>query len=144
MDLVDEQHVVWFEVGEQRRQIAGLLQHRAGSGLDIDPHLVGHDVGQRGLAKPRRAEDQQVIERLATLARRRDEDLHLLADGILTGVIGQQLGPDGPIDDFLFSPAGGGDETIRFNHCLPHTRLRSASRMISSTDMPSTATLLTI
>ena len=39
---------------------------------------AGDDAGQRGLAESRRTEDQYVIERLATIPRRRDEDLHLL------------------------------------------------------------------
>ena len=85
-----------------------------------------------------------MIEGLPALAGGLDEDLHLIADVILSGVIGQLSGPDGPIEDLVLTGGTGRDEAIRFNHCLPHTRLRRDSRMISSTDMPSAATLLTI
>jgi hypothetical protein len=64
MDLVDEQHVVRFEVGQHRGQVAGALQHRARGLAQVDAHLVGDDVGQRGLAQARRAEQQHVVERL--------------------------------------------------------------------------------
>jgi hypothetical protein len=80
VDLVDEQHVVRLEVGQQRGQVAGALEHRAGGLAQVDAHLGGDDVGQRGLAQPRRAEQQHVVERLAALARGLDEDLELLAD----------------------------------------------------------------
>ena len=35
VDLVDEQHVALFEIGEQRGEIAGLGDHRAGGGAEI-------------------------------------------------------------------------------------------------------------
>lgn len=144
MDLVDEQHIVRFEVGEQRRQIPRFLQHRAGGGLDIDPHLVGDDVGEGGLAQTRWTEDQQVIERFTPLTGRFDKDLHLFADGILTGVVSQLLGADSPVNNVILTGGTGRDEAVCFNHQLPHTRLRRDSRMISSTDIPSLAILLTI
>ena len=69
MDLVDEQHVVRLQVGQQRGQVAGALDHRAGGLAQVDAQLVGDDVRERGLAQARRAEDQHVVERLAALAR---------------------------------------------------------------------------
>jgi hypothetical protein len=67
VDLVDEQDVVRFEVGQQRRQVARTLQHRAGGLAQVDAHLARDDVGQRGLAQARRAEQQRVVERFARL-----------------------------------------------------------------------------
>jgi hypothetical protein len=87
MDLVDEQHVAGLQVGQQRGQVAGLLQHRAGGLAQVDLHLVGDDVRQRGLAEPRRAEDQGVVQRLAAAAGGADEDLHLLAHRRLADVV---------------------------------------------------------
>jgi hypothetical protein len=56
VDLVDEQHVVLFEVGQQRRQVAG----RSSTGPEVwrrlTPSSARDDVRQRGLAQPRRAE----------------------------------------------------------------------------------------
>jgi hypothetical protein len=60
-----------FEIGQQRGQVAGALQHRARGLAQVDAQLVGDDVRQRGLAEAGRAEDQHVVERLAALAARR-------------------------------------------------------------------------
>ena len=79
VDLVDEEHVVLLEVGQQRRQVLGLFQHRPGGLAQVHAQLVRDDVRQRGLAQARRAEQQHVVQRLAALARRADEDLQLLA-----------------------------------------------------------------
>jgi hypothetical protein len=62
----------------KRRQIARALQHRSRGLPQIDLELIGDDVRQGGLAEARRPEDQHVIQGLAALARRLDEDLHLV------------------------------------------------------------------
>ena len=71
MDLVDEQHVALFEIGQQRRKVARLGDHRARGGAEADAQLARDDLRQRGLAEPRRADEQHMIERLAALALRR-------------------------------------------------------------------------
>ena len=97
VDLVDEQHIVFFEVGQQRRQVFGLFQHRAAGLAQIDAQLVGNDVAQRGLAQARRAEQQHMVQRLVALARRADKNLQLLAHLGLAHVVVQQLGPQRPL-----------------------------------------------
>jgi len=62
VDLVDEQDVVLFQVGENGRQIAGALDDRTRGGLDVHPHLGGDDVGQGGLAQAGRTVEQHVIQ----------------------------------------------------------------------------------
>ena len=52
VNLVDEQHVVRFEIGEQGGEVAGALQHRARGLAQVDAHLVRDDVRQRGFAEP--------------------------------------------------------------------------------------------
>jgi hypothetical protein len=92
MDFVDEQHVVRFEVGQHRREVAGALQHRARGMAQVDPHLVGDDVGQRGLAQARRTEQQHMVHRFGTPPGRLDEDFELTADLLLADVIRQPFG----------------------------------------------------
>ena len=96
--LVDEEHVARFQVGEQRREIARALQHRTRGLAQSRLHLVGHDVGQGGLAQARRAEDEEVVQGLAPPARRLDEDLHLFQHGRLTDEVREPLGANGPIE----------------------------------------------
>ena len=110
VDLVDEQHVVRLQVGEQRGQVAGLLDHRAGGLAQVDAQLVGDDVAERGLAQAGRTEDQHVVERLAALLGRLDVDLHLLAHRRLAEVLVQPLGADGGLDGVFFAGGGGGHD----------------------------------
>ena len=71
VDLVDEEHVALLEVGELRGEVAGLGDHRAGGGAEIDPELAGDDLGERGLAEARRADEEHVVEGVAARLRRR-------------------------------------------------------------------------
>ena len=77
VDLVDEQHVAVFEIGQQRREIAGLGDHRAGGRAEIDAELARHDLRQRRLAEPGRADEQHMVERLAAALGRLDEHLEI-------------------------------------------------------------------
>ncbi|VFT73546.1 Uncharacterised protein [Klebsiella aerogenes] len=92
MDLIYKQHVVRFEVGEHRGEIARFLQHRAGGGAQIHPHLIGDNVRQGGFPQPRRAKNQQVIEGVAAQFRRLDKDLHLGAHLRLADILCQHFG----------------------------------------------------
>ena len=74
VDLVDEQHVARLEIGEQRREIAGLGDHRPGGGAEIDAQFARDDLRQRGLAEAGRADEQHVVERFVARPRRLDED----------------------------------------------------------------------
>ena len=101
MNLVDEQHVVLFEIREQRGEIAGPLEHGPRRLAQIDAELVRDDVRERGLAQTRRAEQQRVIERFAALPRGRDEDLELRLDARLADVLGEPPRPHGAIERFV-------------------------------------------
>ena len=90
MDLVDEQHVAGFEVRDDGREIARLLERRAGGRAQARVHFVGDDVRERGLAEAGRAEEQHVIERLAPFARRGQRDLEILFDLVLADVLAQE------------------------------------------------------
>ena len=79
MDLVDEQHIAFFEVGEDGRQVARASDGRSGGGANGGAQLVGHHRGERGLAQPWRAREQDMVRRLAAPLGRRDHD----AEGFL-------------------------------------------------------------
>ena len=89
VDLVDEEDVARLQVGEDRRQIAGALEHRPGGGAQRRVHLLGQDVRQGRLAEPGRPEEQHVIQRLAALPRRADEHLQILDDPVLADILRQ-------------------------------------------------------
>ena len=50
-------------------------------------------MGERRLAKSRRAEDQGVVQRFATFTRRFDKYLHLFFNGILSHKVPYQFRP---------------------------------------------------
>ncbi len=113
VDLVDEEDVVPFQVGQQRGQVFRLFQHRPAGLPQVHAELGRDDVAQRGLAQPGRAEQQHVVQRLLPLARGPDEDLELLARLGLADVFLQQLGPQRALQRLLLRGGGCGG-----NHAL--------------------------
>ena len=93
VDLVDEQDVAVLEIGQERREIARLGDHRAGGGAEIDAELARDDLRQRGLAEPRRADEQHMVERLGPPSRRLDEDVEVGARLLLADELRQPLRP---------------------------------------------------
>ena len=54
MDLVDEEHIAFFEVGKDRREIARALDSRSTGDLDIRSHLMRDHARKGGFAQARR------------------------------------------------------------------------------------------
>lgn len=86
MNLVYEQNVIGLQVSQQRRQIAWAFQHRSGGLAQAYTHFIGDDMGQRGLAKARRAKQQYMVQRLVAPTSGGDKNLHLPPDGFLSDV----------------------------------------------------------
>ena len=93
VDLVDEQHVALLQVGEDAGHVDLALEGRAGGGVDADLHLGGDDAGEGRLAQSGRPGEQHVVEGLAAVAGRLDEDLELFLDAGLAHEVGELLGP---------------------------------------------------
>ena len=91
MDLVDEEDVAVLEIGEERSEVAGLDDDRAGGGAEIHAELARDDLRERRLAEARRADEEHMIERLAPRLRRLDEDLQVGADLRLADEVGEPL-----------------------------------------------------
>ena len=124
VDLVDEQHVALFEIGEQRREVAGLGDHRAGGRAEVDAELARDDLRQRGLAEPGRADEQHVVERLVALARRLDEDAEIGARLLLPDEFGQPLRTKRSVRSIVVAAFGGHEPGGRAHAAAP---LRSIS-----------------
>ena len=118
VDLVDEQHVALFEIGEQRREIAGLGDHRAGRGAEIDAEFARHDLRQRGLAEPGRADEQHMVERLVARARGLDEDAQIGARLLLADELAEPLRPQRGLRDVLVAALGRHQAAGRRAHVL--------------------------
>jgi len=89
------------------------------SGARLTPIFARDDVRERGLAQPRRAEQQHVVQRLAPRARRLDEDLELAAD-LLLPTYSARSGPQRALE--LLSCAEVGLAEISRSVSTPHPR----------------------
>ena len=67
MDLIDEEHVLWLEIGKYCCQIARSFQSGTRCHPDRNTFLGSDDRGQGGLAQTRRTGEENVIERSAFL-----------------------------------------------------------------------------
>ena len=97
VDLVHKEDVVLVEVGEQGGQVPGLLNGRAGGDADVHPHLVGDDAGEGGLAQPRGAVEEDMVQGLVPELGRVDEHGEVLLGLFLADVLGQALGAQGSL-----------------------------------------------
>ena len=91
VDLVDEEDAARIERREVARHVALALERRAGGRHELRLELVGHDLGERGLAEAGRAGEQHVVERLAARPGRLDEDRELLLHALLADEVGEAL-----------------------------------------------------
>jgi hypothetical protein len=71
-------------------KIARLFDGGAGRHLEVGAHFVGEDVRERGLAQTGRAVEQHMVDGVAALARRLDENLHLVAQPRLPDHLAQR------------------------------------------------------
>jgi hypothetical protein len=92
VDLVDEQHVLRLEVGEQRREVAG----RSSTGPEVWRRLTPSSLAMMCasvvLPRPGGPNSSTWIERLAAPLGGLDEDLELAAHLLLADVLGERAG----------------------------------------------------
>ena len=64
MNFINEEYILVTEIGYYSRQVSGALNRRTRSNPEVTPYLGSDDVGQCGLAQPRWAVEQDMVERL--------------------------------------------------------------------------------
>ncbi|CAM2144510.1 hypothetical protein PT2222_160067 [Paraburkholderia tropica] len=144
VNFVDEQHVVRFEIGEQRGEVARAFEHRPRRLPQIDPHFARDDVRERGLAQTGRPEQQHVVERLGAALGGFDEDFELAAHLFLPDVFLELTRAQRALER-LFAGRGGrggnhalgrgadavGGEFVGFDHAAIVPRDLGAGRALS-------------
>ncbi len=113
VDLVDEQNVALLEIGQERREIARLRDHRTGGRAEIHPQFARHDLGERRLAQARRPDEQHMVERLVAGARRRDEHCEILSRLLLADELDQALRAQGGFRHILLAAFRGNERASR-------------------------------
>ena len=107
MDLVDEQDVVFVEIGQQGRQILGLFDGRAGGLAEGDAHFVCDDGCQGGLAQAGRAVEDHVVQRLVAPLGALNENGQVPLDLLLADVFGQGPGTQTALSVVVRQQIGG-------------------------------------
>ena len=121
MDLVDEQHVVVAELGEDRGEVAGTLERRARRDVQLHVHLGGDDRRQRGLAEARGPGEEQVVDGLLAAARGLEHDAEVLLQLALADELGEASRPQTGFDGILGVVVDAGIEEL-----VTHAWLRAA------------------
>ncbi len=119
VDLVHEQHAVRLQVGEDRGEVAGALEHRAGGDRSAHAHLRRDDVGEGGLAEAGRPEQQHVVERLGARAGGGDEHAEVGGDLLLADVLGEGARAQALLEPGLGGIAGRGQDVLVHPPMLP-------------------------
>ncbi len=68
MNFIDEEDVSLFQIGEHCCQITGFFNDRSRSTFNIDPHLLGNNIGQSGLPQTGRTKEKDMIKGFLTFA----------------------------------------------------------------------------
>ncbi len=119
VNLVDEEHIAFLQVGEHTRNVGGLLEHWSARGGDLGAHLLRNDVREGRLAQSGRPREQHMVQRLAALQRRRHEHLQVALDLLLPNEVIQRLGPQQLFEVFL---RGGRGQRANGVGTVGHTR----------------------
>src|ERR1019366_3533846 len=127
----DEQHIARLQVGQDRREIAGTLDHRPGGGAEADAQFARDDLGERGLAQAGRAVQQYMVERLAAGAGGLDENREVFAGGLLADELGERLRPQRCLGGVLGGARGGDRAVAHRARSLRLSRISASSAALS-------------
>lgn len=112
VDLVEEQHLALREGGQDRGEVARVLDGRTRGDPDRGAHLRRDDHGQRGLAEPRRPGQQDVIGGPAPCPGRPQHQVELLPDPLLPDELPQVLRPQRGLDRLLLAVGRRGHQPV--------------------------------
>ncbi len=101
MYLVDEEHIVGLERGEDAGQVAGAVEHRTTGEFETHAQFVGNDVAQCGLAQSWRTVEQGMVEGFATVFGSLHKHLQVLHHALLTTEVAEVEGAQSVLEVFL-------------------------------------------
>ena len=133
MNFVNEQNIARREIRQQRSQIPGLFDRRAGGHTDARTHFVGDDACERRLAETRRAVEQHMVERLIAPSGGFNINGKVALGLFLSGIVGQQLRAQADFAVVLWGQACGDDGRVVFlrkiqAHAGPSLLLRRSAQ----------------
>ncbi len=108
VDLVDEQDLARHQRGQHGREIARVLDGGAAREPQGAAALLRHDHGERRLAEPGRAGEQDVVGRAVLHGRGREQQLQLAAHLDLADELGERSGAERALEGELGVGLGDG------------------------------------
>ena len=121
VNFVNEKDVPRAQVSQNGRQVTGSLDRRAGRSLDIHTHLVGQDVRQGGLAQSRRAVKKHMLQWVAALACRRDQNVQIFFNLRLPNIIRQARRAQGGVNGLVSTGLWVHQAILRVGHEVDYT-----------------------
>jgi len=112
VDFVEEQHLAFAQVGEDRGKVALDLQRRAGGLLEAYVQLICNDRREGGFSQARRPKEEDVIEGFTTRLGRLQCDRKLFFGFRLADELAKPAGAQFEFKALLFFGASGADETV--------------------------------
>ena len=106
VDLVEEEDLALLEGGEDRGEVAGVLDGGAAGDADRGAHLGRDDHREGGLAEAGGAGEQHVVGGGAARAGGLQHQVELLADLLLADELVQVLGAQGGLDGLVLAVGG--------------------------------------
>src|SRR5260221_10606696 len=101
MDLVDEEDVLFAQVGQRPHEIARLFERRPGRRPNVDPKLTRDEVRERRLAKPWRTIKDRMIQWLVACDGSIDRQAQVVLHFLLPDELLQPLRTEGELNERL-------------------------------------------
>src|SRR5690606_30870608 len=106
------EHLSLLEGGEDRGEVARVLDGRAAGDADGGVHLGRDDHGEGGLAEAGGAGEQHMVGGGAAGAGGAQHQVELFADLLLADELAQVLGAQGGLDGLVLAVGGRADEPL--------------------------------
>ena len=107
MDLVYKKDISWLKVGQNRGEIAGLLDDRARGRTEPNAEFQRHDLREGRFPEAGRTMQQHMVQCLPPAAGGLNEDREILPRCLLAGEFRETTRPKRRLHRVFFSSAGG-------------------------------------
>lgn len=113
MDFVDEEDLLFADVGEDAGEVELLLEDGGGGLIEVDAEFVRDELGEGGFAEARGAEEEDVVEGFVALFGGLDGDGEIFLELGLAVEVGEGAGAESGFElAFGFVEVGGDDALI--------------------------------
>ncbi len=107
MNLVDEKHVAFLQVCENRCEVTGLFKYGARGDMNLCSHFRRNNMRKGGLAETWRAKEQNVIKGFPTITGSMDEDSKIRHQALLPDELFEAFGTKSLFDRLFVCAANG-------------------------------------